>query len=392
MSAPKITRFKGLNTVADPLRLGLGWLSVADNMDVTNTAALETRSGYTKVLNAAPTSAYNTEDYRRVYLAADGYIKRLTGGRTLVDIVPLQSNARVHWTEVNKQVYFNNGVDRGIIFEDDTVHPWDWPVPLAPAMTAVSGSLPGGVYQACFSYRLADGRETGVGEASSVVLPDTGGGISISSVPSAPGCTTLVYLTGANSTVFQLYGSATGSLVWSAGQDTLGVECTTAFLDPLPSGTESIAHWQGRIYASQFMAPENQSAVWFSEPLAYHLFNLNSGYFLVPGHVLMLAGTEEALIVGTDVGIYAYTDEKLDHLAPYGVIPGWSAVTDEDTNKLMMWTQRGVCTAMPFTNITQEYVSVPPGRQVGAALVRTDGHKKFVANLVAGGSAFNQRR
>jgi hypothetical protein len=54
MSFPSITRFKGLNNVADPLRLKLGWLAAADNVDVSNTAALETRRGYTRRLSTPP--------------------------------------------------------------------------------------------------------------------------------------------------------------------------------------------------------------------------------------------------------------------------------------------------------------------------------------------------
>ena len=392
MSLPQITRFKGLNNVSDPLRLGLGWLSVADNVDVTNTAALQTRSGYTKRVNATLTGAFNTSDFRRVYVTSPTAIHRLLPGNTLHQVYSLTSSARMHWTEINKQVYFNNGVDSGIIAEDDRVVAWRWPEPVALGISGVSGSLPAGTYQALCTYLLPDGRETGASTAAATVLTE-GSGLQITGIPQIAGLTTLVYIAPADSTVFQLYGPATSpSLVWSATPDSLGTNLSTAFLDPLPLGTDVVQHWRGQMYAAQFMAAENQTVIWASEPLGYHLFNLNSGFFLVPGHVLTLAATEGALIVGTDVGIYAYTGEKLDHLAPYGVVPGWPTAFDEDSNKLMLWTTRGVCRAMPFENLTQEYVSVPPGRQAGATVVRMDGHKKFVANLVAGGTAFNQRR
>jgi hypothetical protein len=392
MSFPSITRFKGLNNVADPLRLNLGWLAVADNVDISNTAALETRRGYTKRVNANATGAFNTSDFRKVYVVADGAIKRLTPGGSLVQIVSLSSTARMHWAEVNKQVYFNNGADSGVISEDDRVVAWRWPEPVAPGVSGVSGTLPAGTYQACCTFLLPDGRETGAGAASAVVLPE-GSALQVTDIPQVAGLTTLVYIAPANSDVFQLYGSVSGSsLVWSSTPDTLGTNLATAFLDPLPVGTDVIQHWRGQMYASQYLPQANQTAIWLSEPLGFHLFNLNSGYFLVPGQVLALAPTESDLIVGTDVGIYAYNGERLEHLAPYGVVPGWSWTWDEDSKKLMLWTTRGVCRAMPFENLTQEYVSVPPGRQAGVALVRADGHKKFVANLVAGGTAFNQRQ
>ena len=392
MAFPKITRFKGLNNVADPLRLKLGWLSVADNVDISNTAALETRRGYTRRVTAAVTGAFNTSDHRRVYVTTPDNISRLMPGNTLQVVAPLSSTARMHWAEVNKQVYFNNGVDSGIISEDDRVVSWRWPEPVALGVSGVSGSLPAGTYQALCTYLMPDGRETGASTASAVILPE-GSGLQITGVPQTAGVTTLVYIAPANSSTFQLYGPVTSSsLVWSATPDSLGTNLSTAFLDPLPLGTDVIQHWRGQMYAAQYMPAINQTAVWFSEPLGYHLFNLNSGYLLVPGHVLALAPTESDLIIGTDVGIYAYNGERLDHLAPYGVVPGWAWVIDEDSEKLLLWTTRGVCRAMPFENLTQEYVSVPPGRQAGVALVRADGHKKFVANLVAGGTAFNQRQ
>jgi hypothetical protein len=392
MSFPSITRFKGLNNVADPLRLKLGWLATADNMDVSNTAALEVRRGYTKRLSTPVSSAFCTSDFRRAYVVAGGAIQRLLPNNTLSPIHTLTTTGRMHWTEVNKQVFFNNGADRGIISEDGSVTPLAWPEPVAVSVGAVSGTLPAGTYQACCTFLMPDGRETGAGQASAVILPE-GSALRITDIPQVAGLTTLIYIAPADSTVFQLYGPASGSsLVWSSTPDTLGTNLATAFLDPLPIGTTAIQHWRGQLFATQYLASSNQSVVWASEPLGFHLFNLNSGFFMVPGEVLMLAPTETDLIVGTDVGIHAFNGERLEHLAPYGVVPGWSWVVDEDSKKLMLWTQRGVCRAMPFENLTQEYVSVPPGRQAGVALVRADGHKKFVANLVAGGTAFNQRQ
>lgn len=393
MSTTKsIGAFKGLNNVSDPIRLGLGWLSVADNIDISNTSALETRRGYTKRVTADVTGAFNTSDHRRVYVTTPNSIARLLPGNTLQPVVALSSTARMHWAELNKQVYFNNGVDSGIIAEDGRVVPWGWSKPMAVGVSGVSGSLPAGTYQACCTYLLPDGRETGASASSAVIL-QKGSGLQIDGIPQVDGLTTLVYIAPADSTVFQLYGPANStSIVWSNSPDSLGTNLATAFLDPLPLGATVVQHWRGQMYAAQYLPSTNQTVVWFSEPLGYHLFNLNSGYLLVPGHVLTLAPTDSDLVIGTDVGVYAYNGERLDHLAPYGVVPGWSWVVDEDSKKLLMWTTRGVCSAMPFENITQEYVSVPPGRQAGVALVRADGHKKFVANLVAGGTAFNQRQ
>lgn len=385
---PEIGRFKGLNNVSDPLRLKLGWLSAADNIDVTNTGAIETRQGYQRT-DVTPTSAaFQTRDLR-AYVVADGAIQRLTGVG-LTSIIDLTGSGRMYWTEINRDVYFNNGVDRGIIHVDDTVSQWGWATPGSVRLGAVSGSLPGGTYQALCTFLLPDGRETGASTASAVVLDGTQA-LQVTDIPQVPGYTTLLYIAPADSSVFQLYGPAPAAVTWNSGPEALGTNLSTQFLDPLPLGTEVVQHWKGRVYASQYLAADNISVVWMTEPLGYHLFNLNSGFFMVPGQVRMLASVDQALIVGTDAEIYAYDGESLASLAPYGTPPGWPWAYDEDTKTVLIWTNRGVCRALPFENITQEYVSVPPGLQVGASIVRRDGHKKFVANLVAGGTAFNQR-
>lgn len=127
--------------------------------------------------------------------------------------------------------------------------------------------------------------------------------------------------------------------------------------------------------------------VWFSEPLGYHLFNLDSNFFMVPGKVTMLAPHAAALVIGTDKHIHAYTGESLSQVADYGVVPGQHWAQDDD--RLIFWTTRGVCT-FPFSNLTERSVSVAPGVRVGGCLVRSGGQKRYLAVLQQGGDAFNQ--
>ena len=155
----------------------------------------------------------------------------------------------------------------------------------------------------------------------------------------------------------------------------------------LPVGADVIQFWGGRMYAAQYFPSENQTAVWTSEPMGFHLFNMDSGFFLLPGRVLMLAPHDKALIVGTDSHIYAYDGQKLEGLADYGVVPGrnWS----EDEGQTYFWTTRGVCSALPFTNLTQNQISVAPGLRAGGCIVNSGGQKRYVAVLQQGGVPFN---
>jgi len=202
----------------------------------------------------------------------------------------------------------------------------------------------------------------------------------------SPGCN--VYATPANSEVFQLLGTTRDTaMAFVSSPDDLGRDLLNQFLDPLPLGTDVIQFWRGRMYASMYMATENQTVIWFSEALGYHLFNLNQNYIIVPGKVEMLAPHDAALVIGTDAKVFAYDGTKLDQIAEYGVVPGVSWARDDE--RILMWTKRGLCAFAPFTNLTERSVSVAPGVRAGVAVVRSGGQKKFVASLQRGDQPFN---
>lgn len=380
---PAIKYFKGLNNVSDPLRLGLGWMSQADNLNITDTGAIEKRAGFTPDQLGNFTSAYATIDQQRLYLV-DGLALKTYEGTTLAT---LSSSTTVQWTEINDQVYFSNGVDCGIIQPDNSVTEWRWPVPTAPTVSLATGTLASGIYSVCCTYVLADGRETGPSDPVTITLVD-GQALTITDIPHAPGTSTRVYIAPANSSVFQLAAKTTGAAAtWNFSNDALGIDLTTDGLDPLPTGVSCIQMFRGRVYAAQYIPSVGQTVVWYSQPLGFHLFRLNTDFFMVQGEVTMLAPTDTALIVGTTDKVMAYDGEKITELADYGVIPGQHWAKDE--GRTLFWTLRGVCAAMPFTNLTYKNVSVAPGIQAGGTIVRQGGQTRYLVALQQGGSAFN---
>lgn len=298
-----ISAFKGLQSVSDPLRLGMSWLAQADNIDITETGAIKKRAGYTKTLAGSFTSAYATQDFSRLFVVDGGTLKAMTGPAAAVSLLDGLSAAPMHFTEVNDRVFFSNGIDSGIIEPDNEITPW---------------------------------RDS--------LLTD------------------LPFL------------------------DAAGHELES-LLSPLPLGVDIIQHWRGRMYAAQYFHTENQTVIWFSQPLGFHLFSLDADFFMVPGRVLMLAPHGEALLVGTDQQVLAYTGEALSMLAPYGVVPGKAWGLDE--GRLLFWTTRGLSSALPFQNLTEKQISVAPGDHAGGCIVMAGGQKRFVVALQQGKEAFN---
>lgn len=388
MSTTQVKRFKGLNNVSDPLRLGVAWLVKANNVNITDTGAIEKRGGYAQVQTGAFTGAYTTLDFQRMYLVDGGVLRTYDGSILKTGL----SAAPMYWAEINDQVFYNNGVDRGVILPDNQVLDWAWPTPSAPNVAIGTGTLPEGIYQVRCSFVLPGGRETGTGDSFEIAVAE-GSSLILSNIPQIGGWATNVYIAPANSTVYSLaYTTTATALTWNSAPESLGVDLRTAFLDSIPSGSDVIQFFKGRVYAAQYFPEADQTVVWFSEVLAFHLFNLNSDFFIVPGHVVMLAPTESALVIGTTTRVYAYGDNKLEQVAAYGVVPGqhWSEDKQSDgSTRILFWTTRGVCSALPFTNLTEKSVSVAPGIKAGGTIVQQGGQKRYLVALQQGGSAFN---
>ena len=103
-------------------------------------------------------------------------------------------------------------------------------------------------------------------------------------------------------------------------------------------------------------------------------------------------------MIATSEEIYSYTEENgLDKLANYGVIPGRPVVkiqgragTELPNDYLLIHTKRGICSAFPFTPLTEAKVSLPMGTRCSTAIVYNGGTQQYVALHDSGGQAFNK--
>jgi hypothetical protein len=352
--SPQIASFNGLNNVTDPYRLGLSWLTSAENVDVTRTGGLRSRDGYAQALAASVSAAYAGE---KTYIVDGGALKQVMPDLSTVAVRAGLSASPVYWAEINGQVFYS-GENKGIIGKEWMELAWE--IPAAPKLSFGSGRLPAGTYQATCTRLLADGRETGSGDVAEIAVPD-GSAILIEA-----GEGLLTYV--ARAETFQLCQTAS----WNGEEP--GVELATQFLRPIPENARQIAFWQGRLFAAEYFAGDDISLVWISEPLGFHLFR---DFFAVPGEVRLLAPASQGLIVGTDTNIHIY-DGNLAALADYGAVKGDYA---DDNNRVLFWTEKGLCAGLPFENLTEQQLRVAPGFEASVAVIEKYGDKKAVVSL-----------
>jgi hypothetical protein len=383
-----IKKFKGINNTADPVRLSLGWMNSANNINVTGTGGLKRRDGYTKAITGKIAGAYSTLDFRRMYIVRNGDLCAVNKDMTCTVLASGLSEPYTYWAETNQQVLFSNGRAKGIIYPDNSVHEWAYDIPSAPSLSLGTGDLPPGQYRVVFTSNLTDGRETGTGEVSTINVPP-GSSLVINDIPQSPNKTN-VYIAPADSTVFQLAVSTSShTFTWDDSPNQLGIELATLFLDAPPDDGKVIQVWKGITYISEFIPEQNISVIWYSLPFSPHLFNLNSDYLVVPGECLCLVPLDDALLIGTNIEVRSYTGDVMKVEADYGVVPGNSWALDGSTT--LLWTVRGVCRALPFTNLTIDQVSVQSGAHSAAAILRKDGYSRFIVALQKAGSSFNKR-
>jgi hypothetical protein len=257
--------------------------------------------------------------------------------------------------------------------------------------------LDAGAYHVVLTATDVRGLESGNSDVASLTVT-AGGAITVSAIPTVAGATINVYVTRPNGTVFYLAATNAVGAVTITTISNLGRELP--FWNYTEPRGDSPAFFQGRIYCSEVFPALDQSIVWRSKPLHYHHFEPSEEAFAVPGQTLLLAATSTAatsgtgfekgsLIIGTERAVWAYDGETLMQISDYGVVPGFHDSSDGDN--LYFWTLRGLCRAMPFENLTESTVSVPPGLSAGGMVLEIDGMRRYIVALNKGGAAYNGR-
>lgn len=140
---------------------------------------------------------------------------------------------------------------------------------------------------------------------------------------------------------------------------------------PPPIG-EVICARRSQMVVGVWEPDRDRSVLYFSRPDYPHEFRLEKDFILIPGQVTMLASLTQGLVIGTDRAIFTDPiDSPIQRVADYGVPVG--AVAHDDLNRVHFWTERGLCRAFPFENLTDQSIVVTNRESVTAGILPYQG-------------------
>lgn len=288
--------FSGIDNTVPRHRLPETFLADAVNVDITSAKTIKTRPGKEAL-------AVITNGNSLTGCAGKMFLTIANALHTVTDVSPfttttlrsgLSSQDRMAFTDINGEVWWSNGVDKGRCSASNTDEPWSLPKPSAPTLSATTGTLPKGRYRVSIVHRMANGEESPASAPVAIDLATTGG-VSVA-LPSAPsGAThTLIFCTS-SSGVFLLHSTvsaATGTVVVST--DSTGRPLGESYkLDVLPSG-RILALFNGRLLSA------SGSVLSISEPYRFGVYDPLAGRVPFPSDITVVAPLKDGVFVVAD--------------------------------------------------------------------------------------------
>ena len=345
---------KGTNNVDKATALAADELLKAVNLDIDRNGRVSRRRGYTRVIAEDNTHSLWARDTSTAFYGSGldlKMIKKDSAGNLTTSVLEsgkMQLLKRIAFLELNGDVYYSNGIVRGMIRANDTAHDWGVEVPaLNPVLAAGAGSLPAGRYLVGLTFLSDRGEESGMPAPQSITLAAQGG-ISVTSIP--PGIhadVTTVRLHVSKADGEELYryqeypiGTTTALI---SGLAQLGGRSRAMFLEQMPPST-LLEYYRSMIYGV------SGRVVWHTEPLGYGLCNVRKNFLLFAEDVGVFAAVHDGIYVGTPKRVYFYAGDgpgKFEPkiVLPYGAIPGTQVVLEKNeeggSKAVGFFTERG---------------------------------------------------
>ncbi len=314
-SSIDINAFSGMNNVKKKERLfvadGVAEPAMILNADVTDGGRLEIRSGTTLRTSLPGANSLWAGNFC-ILCSAQNVLYRINQdiATPIGNVVGVSEEFPLSYVEVENKVYISNRHYQGV-FDSiaGTLNSWGIPLPPGPMLTTTSGNLQPGIYRVCFT-NLSGNEISGNGPIAEIEL-ETESGIQILNLPSEA----IVWVTDPNESIFYPVGN-TSQIVGPPNN----VEPLPSFLCSPPRYMENLAYVFGRIWGS--VGP----VVYYSEPMRFGWFKLQSNYFRFESDVTMIAMVPTGLFIGTNEHTWFMGGTEPEKMSQFhagaGSIPG----------------------------------------------------------------------
>lgn len=391
-----INSFKGIHNTNPARSIPDNALTDAVDVDIDNMGVLSKRDGQTvtaiagsphylfftidqtspdEVIITSIITAYTTLDGVS-YLFVNGLKNSIDGVTGLVfmvqpdlELLPVTDtqglsilSTAIYFADFGKILFTNDGYKiNGTIASKLKIPAPEYPPYLEVSSPYVDGEM--AFYKAVYCYRdLVTGMEGG---SSPIEIIPCAFDASVSVTPPAPpdGYEAIVYVTEINGSTYYSY-------------DGYQLAPVQILANPFPDDVSKIEYHDERLWLSQ-AAPNGMSMVWYSDKYHYHLYDAVSNYLVVPGQIRDMASTAQGLVICTDAAIYVWTD-SLQLLAGYGV-PEGKPISKHPDGTVLIQSNRGICSAFPFQNITEKKVVPDALNTATTALIYKNGINRFIS-------------
>ncbi len=388
----KLKRFKGINNIINNLEGGLKWFNSAENIDINNNGSISTRKGYIKKIdsnnikfifgNKKETKLYYIENNNIYLFDKNGSIELFNG----------LTGTNYSYSEYNDSIYLSDGKELYIIKENNFIKKisFNKPNQVNLSKNSSNSKLFKGVYKVVITHTIIlDGVEIETGSSDeSIIEIEDGDSIVISDIEQIIGQKTSIYIAPANSTVYQFYKDTILSITnFSDSINILGRELNSLNLESIPFNVDKIDFLNNKLFISIYSITENITQIYYSNPYAVHLFNLEKDFIQIKGRITLLKTINnkenQFLLLSTDDNIYIYNEDSITKLADYGVINGSACSINIEDGLYYFWSKNGLCRCLPFENISSEYV-VPFEKEseINSTFLVDKNNIKFISSIL----------
>lgn len=401
------TNFVGIVNTKRSKDIGHKALTIARNVDITDTKKITRRSGRAIIDGETFVALYGKDAQDRLYGVKGGSLVDIDRNSTQTVLTTGLVGDIFSWDEdPNNNVYYcSNKSSSGIITNAGVWQPIVVPVPVITSAGVID---PGtweyrpfalgkryndNMMQVMATYVMADGRESAPSETVSVEVTPEVRMLRVVVPPLA--AATRIYATAPGGSTYYLAAITINAtvtvLVSNINMLATGAEYPYSMgIDAFPTDALLLCFYRGRLCAAAYDATSDMGALYMSLPLQFHLFDKSADFLGLSSVPLLLLPHSDGqqLIIGTSTNIYNYDGERLTEVANYGVIPGICGDTLQGGNAYF-WTARGVAKAMPYELLTEQTFSGDPGVFNHARMIYDRGYAKLVASTVSGNPTFN---